>query len=89
MNQLLFDRSTGSLSPQAFAQIQTSARLRAIQAAPRLRFNGGEKEALLNDDDVGDGSASQAEPSAETRLWAHQAGVNALALDVDGKMYAH
>ena len=89
MNQLLFDRSTGNLGPQAFARIQTSALLRAIQPAPRLRFNGGEKGASLNNDDAGDGAGSRAEPSAETQIWAHQAGVNALALDVDGKMYAH
>jgi DNA excision repair protein ERCC-8 len=89
MNQLLFDRSTGNLGPQAFTRIQTSALLRAIQHAPRLRFNGGEKGASLNDDDAGDGAGSQAEPSIDARICAHQAGVNALALDVDGKMYAH
>jgi DNA excision repair protein ERCC-8 len=88
MNQLLFDRSTGSLSPHVFARIQTSALVRAIQPAPRLRFNGGEKEASVDDDDDGDGIGSQAEASAETKIWAHQAGVNALALDIEGRMYA-
>jgi hypothetical protein len=86
MNQLLFDRSTGSLGPQVFARVQTSALLRAIQPAPRLRFHGGEKEASL-DDDVSDGMGYQAEASVETRIWAHQAGVNALGLDIEGRMY--
>jgi hypothetical protein len=87
MNQLLFDRSIGNLGPQIFARIQTSVLFRAVSPAPNLLFNGGEKEASL-DDDVGDGVGSQAEASAKTRIWAHQAGVNALALDIEGRMYA-
>ena len=85
MNQLLFDRSSGTLSPQAFARIQTSSLVPAIQLAPRLRFNGGEKEAPLSDD-VGVGS--QTGPFTESKLWAHQAGVNSLALDIENRMYA-
>jgi DNA excision repair protein ERCC-8 len=85
MNQLLFDRSSGNLSPQFFARIQTSAHVRAIQPAPRLRFNGGEREAPLDD---GDGVGSPTEASAETRIWAHQAGVNSLALDIESRTYA-
>jgi DNA excision repair protein ERCC-8 len=86
MNQLLFDRSNGNLSPQTFARIQVAGLVRAIQPAARLRFNGGEKEAPL-DDDTGERVGSQAEPSAEAKLWAHQAGVNALALDIESRMY--
>ena len=84
MNQLLFDRSSGILSPQAFARIQTSALVRSIQPAPRLRFNGGETEAPVED---GDGAEYSAGPSADPKLWAHQAGVNALALDIEGRMW--
>ncbi len=87
MNQLLFDRSTGNLSPQAFARIQTSTLVRAIQPGPRLRFNGGEKAASLEDDSEA-GRDSEAKPSPDTRIWAHQAGVNALALDIESRVYA-
>ena len=87
MNQLLFDRSSGSLSPQSFARIQTSSLVRSIQPGPRLRFNGGEKAASLGGDGTDNSSESQSEASAETRIWAHQAGVNALALDIESKMY--
>lgn len=87
MNQLLFDRSSGILSPQAFARIQLSALVRALQPAPRLRFNGGERE-VPQQDDIGNGVGSQAAPSTETRIWAHQAGANALALDIESRMCA-
>ena len=89
MNQLLFDRSTGGLGPQAFARIQTSQRIHSIQPAPRLRFNGGEKEAVLVDDDESQAVLSSA-PSvgdiAEPKTWAHQSGVNSLAIDIDNRL---
>jgi DNA excision repair protein ERCC-8 len=87
MNQLLFDRSSGNISPPAFARIQLSAQVHAIQPASRLRFNGGEKEAS-QEDDTGEGVESQAEPPVDARIWAHQAGVNALAIDIGSRMYA-
>jgi len=86
MNQLLFDRSSGNLSPETFARIQTSTLVRAIQPGPRLRFNGGEKAASL-ENDADNTVDSQVESSAETRIWAHQAGANALALDIESRMY--
>jgi len=86
MNQLLFDRSTGNLSPQTFARTQTSHLLHAIQPAPRLRFNGGEKEVQPVDDN-GERLENPAGPSIETKIWAHQAGVNALAIDIENRMY--
>lgn len=83
MNQPLFDRSTGDLCPKAFARIQTSHVVHAIQLAPRLRFNGGEKEVLPVDDERG----SPAVPAAsEEKIWSHQAGANALAIDVENRL---
>lgn len=82
MNQLLFDRSTGSLGPKAFARIQTSYLIHAIQPAPRLRFDGGEKETLPVDDDGNPLPLA----AGETKIWAHQAGANALAIDVDNRL---
>lgn len=80
MNQLIFDRSTGSLSPTAFQTLQTSQRLHATQPALSKRFDGGEQEAV---------SSTLETTGAEehgTRIWAHQAGVNALSLDIDGRI---
>lgn len=83
MNQLLFDRSTGDLGPKAFARIQTSHLVHAIQLAPRLRFSGGEKEILPVDDE----RASSVPPTvSEERIWSHQAGANALAIDVENRL---
>ncbi len=85
MNQLLFNRSTGDLSPTAFTRIQASRRILSIQAAPGLRFNGGEREALAVNDDVSE-SSELARMASQSKTWAHQAGVGALALDLDGRM---
>jgi DNA excision repair protein ERCC-8 len=84
MNQLLFDRSTGTLSPQAFARTQISQRVHLIQPAPSLHFDGGEKET------VPASSGVNGEPPViadiQQKIWAHQAGVNALSLDIDNRL---
>ncbi len=88
MNQLLFDRSTGILGPQAFARIQTSQLVHSIQLAPRLRFDGGEKEVLVDEDQTV-ASHSNGPPGGEiieSKIWAHQSGVNALAIDVESRL---
>lgn len=75
MNSLLFERSSGSIGPNAFARSQTGALLRSFAAAPRLRFDGGERDSVA------------AGPSRSSSLWAHQAGVSALALErFDGRL---
>lgn len=84
MNQLLFDRSTGTLGPQAFARIQTSHLIHVIQPAPKLRFDGGEKETVPASL-VGNGESQTGLDVAE-KIWAHPAGVNALSLDIDHRM---
>ncbi|KAG0645034.1 DNA excision repair ckn1 [Hyphodiscus hymeniophilus] len=84
MNQLLYDRSAGSLSPQAFALVQTAQRLHAVQPSPRLLFDGGEKEeAPVNSD--GTGKLRETADLAE-KIWAHQAGVNSLSLDIENRL---
>jgi DNA excision repair protein ERCC-8 len=83
MNQLLFERSSGNLSPQAFAQIQTSQLVHTILPAPRLRFDGGEKETVPSSGENGDPPTST---EGADKIWAHQAGVNALSIDIDNKM---
>ncbi|OIW28887.1 WD40 repeat-like protein [Coniochaeta ligniaria NRRL 30616] len=79
MNELLFERSTGNLGPNAFARLQTTQLLRSFRPAPHFRFDGGETGiAADHEDDEGEPAVS---------LWAHQAGVNALALDrFDGRI---
>lgn len=87
MNQLLFERATGGLGANAFARLETTRLLRSFRPAPQFRFDGGEKGAAV---DSGTGNSSPADPSTDRKssLWAHQAGVNALALErFDGRMF--
>jgi DNA excision repair protein ERCC-8 len=82
MNQLFLERSTGNLSPRNFARLHTSNLVHSIQLARRLRFDGGEQEAALPH-----GSVDIAELSrAEAKTWAHQAGVNALSIDIEDRV---
>lgn len=84
MNQVLFDRSTGNLGPKAFARIQTSHLIHAIHPVSGLRFDGGEKEAIPVDDT--DEGGSRPAPAGDTKIWAHQAGANALAIDIENRL---
>ena len=89
MNQLLFDRSIKALGPQAFARIQTSRLIHSIQLSPRLRFNGGETEAALVSEEQGESLQARTfvrENSVESKIWAHQSGVNALAIDIENRL---
>ncbi|KAI1381028.1 WD40 repeat-like protein [Hypoxylon crocopeplum] len=82
MNQLIFERSTGNVGPNVFARLQTTQLLNSFRPAPRFRFDGGERGTAVRDD--GDGAVT---PDASSTLWAHQAGVNALALErFDGRI---
>lgn len=80
MNQLLFDRSTGALGPQAFARLQASELLYAIQPAPSFRFDGGDTAAALQEN-PGESIRETVESDESSKIWAHQAGVNALVVD--------
>lgn len=95
MNSLLFERSSGRLGPNEFARIQAVTLLRSFARAPRFRFDGGERDASVP---VGSGSREVASATGSygsssdaagprVSLWAHQAGVSALALErFDGRM---
>jgi DNA excision repair protein ERCC-8 len=74
MNQLLFDRSTGSLKPKAFARIQSTHLVYNIQQAPSHQFDGGESSSvdLETEANVGNGNV---------KACAHLAGINALVVD--------
>ncbi|RDW80044.1 putative DNA excision repair protein ERCC-8 [Coleophoma cylindrospora] len=78
MNQLLLDRSAGNIGPQAFARLYTSQLVNAIQYAPKLGFDGGEKEVNLEDSDT---NREASRVAADKKIWAHQSGVNALTID--------
>lgn len=87
MNQLLFERATGALGPNAFAKLEITRLLRSFRPAPQFRFDGGEKGAAV---DNGQDSSDPANPNDDHKkdIWAHQAGVNALALErFDGRMF--
>ncbi|KAH6674341.1 WD40-repeat-containing domain protein [Halenospora varia] len=75
MNQLLLERSTGAVSAQEFARIQASQLIQTTQLSPGLRFDGGEKQVVSDGDD-----------EAPSRIWAHQAGANALAIDIENRL---
>jgi DNA excision repair protein ERCC-8 len=79
MNELLFDRSTGRLGPQDFARLHASQLVERIQLAPKLRFDGGEKEYPAPHDGLESAGFLKSEP----KQWAHQAGVSALDIDID------
>lgn len=80
MNELLLERSTGNLGPNAFARLQTTQLLRSFRPAPHFRFDGGETG-------LGGGASPSDDDSSAVSLWAHQAGVNALALErFDGRI---
>ena len=83
----MFERATGGLGPNAFAKLETARLLRSFRPAPQFRFDGGEKGAAV---DNGEGSSDPAIPNTHHKkdIWAHQAGVNALALErFDGRMF--
>lgn len=83
MNQLLFERSTGSVGPNVFARLQTTKLLTSFRAAPQFRFDGGERGTAIHQDEVG----ASGEQTLRSGRWAHQAGVNTLAVDrFDGRM---
>ena len=82
MNSFLLERSAGALSGTTFARIQTEALVHAFQAFPGLRFDGGEKEVVPDDEEELEAIAS----GTESKIWAHQAGANALATDIENKM---
>jgi len=89
MNPLLFERSTGNVPPRIFAEVQTEKLLRSFRPALRFRFDGGERPArpAAQDRPAGAGSAIATAGNDSTPLWAHQAGVTALALErFDGRV---
>lgn len=82
MNHLLFERSTGNLGPNVFARLQTTRLLNSFRPAPEFRFDGGERGTAIRDDENG-----SIAPDPASALWAHQAGVKALALErFDGRI---
>lgn len=81
MNQLLLRRSTGSLSSNGFARIQSTQLVHDIQhLTPNLRFDGGEI-ALTAEDDAELSNAQTDADGDGLKIRAHQSGVNALVAD--------
>lgn len=89
MDHSLFERATGALGPNVFARLETTRLMRSFRPAPQFRFDGGHKGTVTD----GFGGTSEAyalgvDGPKEQDVWAHQAGVNALALErFDGRMY--
>lgn len=88
MDQLLFDRNTGALGPNVFASLETDQLVRSFRPAPHLCFDGGHKGIVTDSSVSGSSSAALVNQSQRQDLWAHQNGVNALALErFDGRLY--
>ena len=68
----LLSRALGTISPQVLQRAETLRLLHSIQAAPGVRFDGGDAPAK--------GSSSKDVEDRED-VWAHQAGVNCLTID--------
>jgi DNA excision repair protein ERCC-8 len=82
MNELLNERAAGRLGQNAFARRICTDLLHAFRPAPRLRFDGGELGTNIDVDESGRNYSRSGRD-----IWAHQAGVNALALErFDGRM---
>ncbi|KAK1829110.1 hypothetical protein QBC39DRAFT_288212 [Podospora conica] len=90
-NLLLFERSLGNLPHNVFAGLQTEKLLKSFRSTFRVRFDGGERIAQPG---VRGGSTSRtprtslagAEENERHSIWAHQAGVTALAVErFDGR----
>lgn len=88
MNSTLFDRELGKLGPKDFSKQVTTKLLRTFRPAPQHRFDGGHKGAITSGNGIGNsGSAPKVDHNDKLDLWAHQAGVQALALErFDGRM---
>lgn len=103
MNPLLFERASGSLPPTIFARLQTEKLLKSFRSSLRIRFDGGERVVKPVVRDRGNASSSSSssssaaaaaavtagpeETASNTTIWAHQAGVTALALErFDGRI---
>lgn len=87
MNQLLFERASGALGPNVFAKLEATRLLSSFRPAPQHRFDGGEKGSAIDNGEGGSRGSSYVDIDRKQQLWAHQAGVNALALErFDGRM---
>lgn len=94
MNDPLLERASGSLGQNAFARRHCTQLLHTFRPAPRLRFDGGELGTNIAPEEGGGPSSSPSVATTSTPrprdgrdIWAHQAGVNAMALErFDGRM---
>ncbi|KAF3760802.1 WD40 repeat-like protein [Cryphonectria parasitica EP155] len=88
MDKSLFERATGALGPNVFAKLETTKLVRSFRPAPHFRFDGGHKGSATTDSTArGISRSAPANHEQGQDLWAHQAGVNALALErFDGRI---
>lgn len=78
MNSFLLNRTIGSISPPVLQRAQTTRLVHAISPAPGVQFlneQTGPEVASSTDRHDDDRDAST------EHIWAHKAGVNALAID--------
>lgn len=72
MNSFLLNRAIGSISPSAFHVAQTSHLTQLLEPAPGIRFSSRKDPVIPDGTDT---------INSEVEVFAHQAGVNVLAID--------
>lgn len=72
MNSFLLNRAIGSISPSAFHVAQTSHLTQLLEPAPGIRFSSRKGPVIPDGTDT---------INSEVEVFAHQAGVNVLAID--------
>ena len=78
MNSFLLNRSIGSISPPVLQRAQTSRLVHAISPAPGVILaNNHTGIDLVSAQNAQDGDLD----GSKAGIWAHKAGVNALAID--------
>lgn len=78
MNSFLLNRTIGSISPPVLQRAQTTRLVHAISPTPGVRFRNEQTGADVSS--TADGQDGCQGGGAE-QIWAHKAGVNALAID--------
>ncbi|CAN8105779.1 unnamed protein product [Discula destructiva] len=87
MDSYLLDRELGNLTHSDLSRQVTTKLLRTFQPAPQHRFDGGHKGSATSGNGEGASNTGRVNQYERVDLWAHQAGVQALALErFDGKI---
>jgi DNA excision repair protein ERCC-8 len=77
----LLSRALGDTALHSFYQTQTTRLVKALQPAPRIRFEGVWKQSAARSKQVGEDEASDGEEAHVPDAIAHPSGVNTITVD--------